>query len=344
LARLSEFVTGMVVGRLWLSFGHQVRLNTWLATALEIIIVAAVIMEILWINLVLPVFQSHLSLSFWLLHNGPTPLFATLIFVAALQQGYLTRALSNPILVWLGEISYSIYLLHSLLVQCLSAYLPELFTLNNWLAFFIYLSLVILLSHLNFSIVEDPCRKLAKRGVKTFTQYRFTPGNIFSKNYHRTLLAALIAGTLIAISIAYVQRSQSRFRYTEFNVKNIGFGKQFILEKISMANAADGIKIKLTWRALLRQHLNRTIVFQFLGAQKQWLSQFDKLDTAPHWIHPGQLWTDTIYVPFAARNRQNWQYVGLRLCLHEAHHNNYLSVNNGCRDDWNTRLILPFSK
>jgi peptidoglycan/LPS O-acetylase OafA/YrhL len=48
-----------------------------------------------------------------LLENALTPIFAVLVYLLALERGTLSRFLSRPIFVLLGEASYSMYILHN---------------------------------------------------------------------------------------------------------------------------------------------------------------------------------------------------------------------------------------
>jgi peptidoglycan/LPS O-acetylase OafA/YrhL len=97
--RIVDFVVGMLLG-IAFSRGYQVRGS---ATTWEIGTIVAVIAAILAI----PSVPAGLQYSLWML-----PFWAALIAIAALRRGLVSRWLSYPVMVRLGEISFAFYLLH----------------------------------------------------------------------------------------------------------------------------------------------------------------------------------------------------------------------------------------
>ena len=98
-SRLLEFVVGMLVALAFLR-GYRVRRP---ATLWEMLAAAAVVVAIL----AGPLIPEALRYAVWLV-----PFWAALIAVVAAGAGGVSRALSHPALVRLGEISYGVYLLH----------------------------------------------------------------------------------------------------------------------------------------------------------------------------------------------------------------------------------------
>lgn len=120
-----------------------------------------------------------------------TPLvFALAILILAMQRGMLVRALNQRILVWIGSISYSIYLTHLFVMgRVLDAYaaLGGLFgktlvmrtvsdgvatrtlvgseLLVDLLTLFL-LAVIVAFSHLTYNFVEKPCNAWARRALK----------------------------------------------------------------------------------------------------------------------------------------------------------------------------------
>src|SRR4029078_9415048 len=80
--------------------------------------------------------------------------FPVMILLAARPYNPLAAMLSSQVMVFLGEISYSIYLLHRILIQA-SNRLQETFHIHGAVAllwFFCFLALVIVLSTVNLSL------------------------------------------------------------------------------------------------------------------------------------------------------------------------------------------------
>ncbi len=342
--RLVEFIIGIITAQIWLSSVNRLQLNKWVATTLEVIVFSAVILEIAFISLILPANQCP-SFLYWLGNNGPAPLFGLLILVASMQQGYLTKALAHPIFVWLGEISYSIYLVHFLLISCLNVYIPEFFKINPWLGFSVYWTLVILLSSLNYNLVENPCRQAVKvfNSLPPKSHLPFTSlARIFRDGLRSTVLPVSLAAILIITTGLYIKAAQKRFQFTDLNINHSSCGNAFVLEKVSIANAQDGTKIKLAWKSLLEQSFNRTVVIQFIDKHGKWLSEHREQDHFYKHVHPGQMWSQIIYVPSNELPEKDRSNIGLRLCIHKDHNSeNYLPISGKHTDFWGTRLIIP---
>jgi peptidoglycan/LPS O-acetylase OafA/YrhL len=112
--RLVDFVVGMLLG---IAFLRGYRLPGS-ATAWEISAVAAVAAAVVAI----PLMPAGLQYSLW-----PLPFWAALIAIVALRRGALSRLLSRPSFVRLGEISYAFYLVHLTALMVAAHILPAPF-------------------------------------------------------------------------------------------------------------------------------------------------------------------------------------------------------------------------
>jgi peptidoglycan/LPS O-acetylase OafA/YrhL len=106
-SRLVEFVVGMMLG---IAFVHSDARKRWplRATSLEILALAAVCLLVY----VSPFVPLSVRFSAWVM-----PAWAAVIFVFARQGGALSRVLSHPVPVRLGEISFAFYLCHLAVVM-----------------------------------------------------------------------------------------------------------------------------------------------------------------------------------------------------------------------------------
>jgi peptidoglycan/LPS O-acetylase OafA/YrhL len=84
-------------------------------------------------------------------------------------------ALKNPVMVWLGQRSYAMYLLHLLILNPLRAFAKPRNTFSELLILLLAYFLTAGLAHLMFLTVERPARQLglrliAKTGHRTAAQ------------------------------------------------------------------------------------------------------------------------------------------------------------------------------
>jgi peptidoglycan/LPS O-acetylase OafA/YrhL len=175
-ARLLEFVLGMVTAYTFRSVRSSFAAN---AAAIGAIQVASVILVAAAL-LTCPLSAQELSkpipsaLASWVDGSGGCIAFACLIFCIAFSRGFLSKALSHPFLVLLGEISYSIYLLHWVLLILLTMHIHN-HSLN--MAPWEYLSGFVLAllgsSYLMYRFVEKPCRRYLTKSLVGIWESRF---------------------------------------------------------------------------------------------------------------------------------------------------------------------------
>jgi peptidoglycan/LPS O-acetylase OafA/YrhL len=105
--RLIDFAIGACLGIAFVNLGERARLRSGVATALEIVAVAGIAVAIF----LTPRMPAQLGYAFWL-----APFCAFAIYVFAHERGLLSKLLSTAAFVYLGEISYSFYMLHVLVL------------------------------------------------------------------------------------------------------------------------------------------------------------------------------------------------------------------------------------
>jgi peptidoglycan/LPS O-acetylase OafA/YrhL len=102
--RLVEFVCGMLVAEAYSQ--NALKIGKWTATALEVLGPVAFLLAA-----ILPIPPPLIGTSF------TTPLAVVIVFVFALSNGYVSRFLSARPFVYLGEISFAIYMVHYIIVR-----------------------------------------------------------------------------------------------------------------------------------------------------------------------------------------------------------------------------------
>jgi len=161
-ARLFEFELGMLSAYVFRNVRTSFESNIPGINLLQIASLALVALALLLCPLPLHELGKPIPspLANWVDGSGGCLAFALLVFSMAFSRGLIAKALSHPSLVLLGEISYSMYLLHWVLFMFLSMHLADG---SIHVAPWAYLSgfAVTLLgsSYLMYRFVEKPCRR-----------------------------------------------------------------------------------------------------------------------------------------------------------------------------------------
>jgi peptidoglycan/LPS O-acetylase OafA/YrhL len=160
LARLLEFVTGMVLAHLW--SGKKAPHALWTVAEIGALLLCAAAM-FYTARLVGPARQLMGDAgAMWMMHSGSILAFALLIFVMAHGAGAISRLLALKPFVILGEISFAMYLLHQTLFSIWRAHAwPQ-----GALGMLAFASALLALSLLTWLLIEKPGRRaiLALRG------------------------------------------------------------------------------------------------------------------------------------------------------------------------------------
>lgn len=158
------FVLGMTTCWLWRRLGGSLRPGLVGGTALELAVLALVVSASYYSGLGNPAANYHDPVRIWFsIGAGLSCLpLAALIFTMALQAGLLSRLLSLRAFVLLGEISYSLYLVHLILVRCYLEGGPASLPLLGWfsgMAWMPFVTICLLVSYLIWSAIERPARR-----------------------------------------------------------------------------------------------------------------------------------------------------------------------------------------
>jgi peptidoglycan/LPS O-acetylase OafA/YrhL len=163
LARIPEFVLGMCAALALGRARERLRARLRLGTAVELAAVA-----LMGLSSYLGGSLAHTAvasgwigrpLEIWLLRGGAScPSFALVILVFGCQCGWLARLLSLRIFVLLGEISYSIYLVHQILLRWYRWERDAFLGIAEWLQLGAFVAVLLVLSYLIWSMIERPAR------------------------------------------------------------------------------------------------------------------------------------------------------------------------------------------
>ena len=170
LARLWEFAIGVATAHVWRYLRAHVRCGRRLGTLLELFVVAIVLIVMIlsgdWAR-----WAGHFAFvgrggEAWLASSGYVCLvYAALICVMACEWGGVSRLLSCRPLVFLGEISFSLYLLHLTFCHYYVIHPGPFIAVPPWLLFAGYWVVILVASYVGWARGRSPlpachCRPL----------------------------------------------------------------------------------------------------------------------------------------------------------------------------------------
>ena len=170
LARLFEFVTGMAAYSCWEWLrSRTVALGMLAASIVELAVVAITgyfIMDVPTLRLAVQYHAGGIAGQEWLAHSGSVVVFPFLIVVLALGLGAISRLLSTRLAVFLGEISYSIYLTHVLVFTVYVQYWMPAGTTPDYRGWVLCMAATLTSAFLIWSFIETPAREAVKNGIR----------------------------------------------------------------------------------------------------------------------------------------------------------------------------------
>ena len=163
LSRLFEFTLGMATFQLWRCFARKINNGLIVATIWECLALIFLLLTLwqapAWADLVAKSgFFGSEFVGLWLRMASCCLGSAVLIFVLALEQGWIARLLSYSVAVLLGELSYSIYLIHQGFLFYYAAHQKDLATIPLWAIVPIISLIILAVAYLIWAVIERPCR------------------------------------------------------------------------------------------------------------------------------------------------------------------------------------------
>jgi len=277
LVRIFDFCLGVSTGFLFSKYKHTLKekLTSSTATILEIAALLAVLCAI-WNTSRIADLAKNVSIisnagSYWLRESGLVILFfAALIFILALERGYLSKVLSAPPLVLLGDISFAIYLCHFPLLKIFYVYIPHE---RSFKAFCLYLAILFCLSFLLFRLWEQPWRNL-------FTSYANKEKIVFKKP--KIEAGTFFALSLLALCSFFVKENIDTLNEAGFNafknqksflVNDKTFGADLKFDGYSTADTAFGKRLCFLWSSSNNLDTDQSLLVQLINEREQLFHQ-----------------------------------------------------------------------
>lgn len=215
--RLFEFVLGMSTALAWRRFAPRLRLalGRTMGTIIEVCAVALVLTVLVVGPRVAHALRGHGWISetveTWLIFIVVSALpIALLIFIMALERGGVSYLLSLPVLVLLGEISYSVYLFHDVLIASYHYFHPGItLLLPNWFAYTSFWLITLVTAYAVWALIEIPCRRFLvglwpSRSVGRAENHSATKAKPRGTLFTPTWRYGVGASALLLLPIAYI--------------------------------------------------------------------------------------------------------------------------------------------
>lgn len=167
LSRLFEFCLGCFAASLFKNRKRQLfKSQTAIEAAASALVVTvmALIASPDFRNL----FPNYYPFRAWMIWAGSCVPMAVLIYVMAAGGGKISKALSNRAMVYLGEISFSLYLVHLTVLCIIMRYAQWLST--SITGFIVYTVISVGIASAMYYAVEKPCRRAIKSQYRRLKQ------------------------------------------------------------------------------------------------------------------------------------------------------------------------------
>jgi peptidoglycan/LPS O-acetylase OafA/YrhL len=340
LARLFEFALGIAVCHFYRRFGESLRSRVagLPATVVEVAVVALVVGSLMasrWLAyqpLVIELLGKTASIVFNTTGLG-TLVFAIVIFVFAVGGGVISRWLSSRLMVFLGEISFGLYLVHTLFLLyrqqapgVFASFSEETVYLLYWLS---GMSLAVLV-HL---LVEKPGQVL----LRGLGERRLAEGRI------KNLRIIVIYPVFVGIMVLLQPSTRSAYEPLGESAKGligrpIGFVNGFQLDQIELTPTG----LKFSWEALKDASLAKRVAVHLLDDSGTMRGQLDfAIETGYRTAVIGEKWGNLV-----ALNGVSLASIGaLGIAVYDQHGMTLVSKEDQEAADWNgTRLIVPLEE
>jgi len=356
LARVFEFTLGMCAALLLPALGARLRGRVALATAVELAVLAAMVMNAAHAAHTVHAWRAGgwigNTFALWLVHGGICCVpFVSVVLVFASGAGWISRLLSARVLVLLGEISFTMYLLHQILLRLIGAHRAELQAVPPWLQMFGFAALLAVASHWIWAAVERPLRAriLALGGARASRLEAREPargalGVLFAPTRRWLALEALATAGILALGVAGIRAQHPpafqipaveiamRRDRTDASVRDAHFGDLFLLQGLSVDRSGDAMDVELLWQALRLPPQGTLVAVHVLDSEGHIVAQGDYLPDVRRW-YAGGIRVDRARIPWvppAARR--------LGIVVSPPQSDN-LEVDRGARD-WRGRRLL----
>lgn len=351
LVRLFEFFLGVFCCRIFLNqkiAGQVCRFPAHTFTLIELMAVASALFS-MWLTPRLTSFgelegQVGTVFNYYLIKAGSAPVFAILILVFALGKGAVSRMLSLSPMVWLGEVSFALYLVHMPILSWYENNMSHFVFFPKPVVAVLYWLLSIYIAWLLYKSIETPCRtailKFGEIGKPALIK-------IFLGGRQSLFLCMLIASVLALkyvperISYDACTRECDSFvsRFSLVSPASFDRYADLLAIRLSQAQNQEGKLLEMVFRAR-RITKGTHLAIHIVARDGRIISQIDSLLVKNQGLSDGQLWLESVLIPNRLVDDQS---VGIGIALYDDPRNPY-RVFYPRTDFDGRRILIDFSE
>lgn len=347
--RIIEFFAGVLACGVYQKIHSRTKNQSGLLFSAAELLVVVLAVFAMWITPKLTtIFAMHGAIggavNYYLIKSGSFLFFAALIVVFALGKGVFSKALSAPFLVLLGEISFSLYLVHMTIFQWYMAnslyfsHLPLLVQTAGYWA--IALSMAFLLH----KAVENPCRKLILSVNKTtIPKALSTAYNVRASAYLAAAGALILALNVLPAAFAPKGCQSDECTYLVKNhalTSSPEFGENLRLVAAKSVKTSSGSdNIELAFELIKPLPKGYILAVHLLDKNAEILDKSDTALSKSEKLRPGDQWTEVVTLT-AGLSKPSPQMLGLAVYLDPA---SPIAVRSKVSDYNGRRALLQLS-
>jgi hypothetical protein len=346
VARLFEFVMGICSASI---FGylsrHRIRWSVAQATVVEI---GVVLLAILVLRLAVSTDEKLWfgpAGHFYFSYQGSGFIWPGLVLVFAFERGLISRVLSHPLAVKLGEISFALYLLHYAIVLPYFSMFEKQIAVHPLLWYALFWLVCLTMAYATFTGVEQPARVMlltwAKRLIKPESPAPFPPARSVVRPVALGLgiiLCILTVGALVKPhDLVAVPGPQALPQAT---LVQAVFDDKLSLEAVRLCSTnSDTVELAYLLKPLSRARVKELLEVHLLDASGKVVGQLSHVvDNAQPTLEPGGYWLRQIHF----RYYQLQDVTRMRLAMYVDNRKLYPIRGEGAdRDGKHLTLPLP---
>ncbi len=296
-ARLFEFVCGVVAAQVWQRRDADRNWSVAMSTALEVLSIVLVYFAMLYcradeVKNAVQIFGGTAGVH-WVTTNGFTPVFVLLIYVFAGSRGVIARIFSYRLFTLLGQISFSLYMTHMIVLSVFRVYPNTIATVTSH-PMELYWLVSLATAYCMWRLVEEPCRRMVTAVYRDRDRRIQLRRLLVSQSIPVGSVAALVlffAATAAMPKPEIQSFAQDELKTAEFVPGTpVVFENQYQLLGVKSRHVGEQVWVDVYWKAVDQVRLDKRIAMHVVDGDRIVAGADLVLDVAQSTVQPGTVW------------------------------------------------------